>query len=377
MERKMSINRRDFFKRTGKGAMATTALGALGAFSPIADLSETEKSPQKPGAQRMSLDKLKDWEKWGYGMFIHFGLSTFSGWLDPNDRKSGQFEIPPIGAYNPDKLDIDQWVSVARDAGMKYVVLTAKHEYGHCLWPSRHSDYTVANSPVKTDIVEKLVEACQKRGVKAGLYYCSSDLYHRFGSLTRADAKQVFMHAFPKTQQEDLPPYTTSVYQTFMTAQITELLTKYGPIAEMWIDLPGELGRGYRTFLYNYMAELQPETFIMMNKGTPDSTKYDYQYSFPSDLLSIETGMPPESGFEKWRTVEGKEYYMPGEVCDPIGKNWFYAPSDPPRSNLVEQYLACRQRGVNLLLNVPPDRHGLIPDEHIRALKSLQKNAGI
>jgi alpha-L-fucosidase len=377
MKRKMSINRRDFLKRTGQGAIASTALGALGAFSPVTALSDMNKSPQKRGVQRLSLDKLKEWEDWGYGMFIHFGLSTFAGWLDPVERKSQRFEIPPISAYNPDKLDVDQWVSVARDSGMKYVVLTAKHEYGHCLWPSEHTDFTVARSPNQTDVVEKLVQACQKRGVKPGLYYCSSDLYNLFGSVTRAYAKRGFMQSFPKTQDEDLPPYTTSVYQTFMTAQITELLTKYGPISEMWIDLPGELGRGYRTFLYNYMAELQPGTYIMMNKGTPDSTKYDYLYSFPSDLLGIETGMPPESGYQRWRTVEGKEYYMPGEVCDPIGKNWFYSPSDPPRSNLLEQYLACQQRGVNLLLNVPPDKHGLIPDEYIKALMDLRKNAKI
>ncbi len=148
---------------------------------------------------------------------------------------------------------------------------------------------------------------------------------------------------------------------------------------EKRIDLPGELGRGYRTFLYHYMAELRPETYIMMNKGTSDSTRYNYLYSFPSDLLAVERGLPPKSGYQKWRTVEGKEYYMPGEVCDPIGKNWYYRAPDPPRPDqqLLEEYLACRQRGVNLLLNVPPDKHGLIPDEYVQALMRLRKNARI
>ncbi|MCK4789274.1 MAG: alpha-L-fucosidase, partial [Desulfobacteraceae bacterium] len=200
-----------------------------------------------------------------------------------------------------------------------------------------------------------------------------------FGSLTRSDAKRRFMKSFPKTQDEELPPYTTSVYQTFMTAQITELFTKYGPAAEMWIDLPGELGRGYRTFLYHHIAELQPETYIMMNNGVSDSTQYDYHYAFPSDLLAIERGMPPESGYQKWRTIEGKEYYMPGEVCDPIGRHWYYRPPASPRPDrqLLEQYLACRRRGVNLLLDVPPDKHGLVPDEYVQALMRLQKNARI
>ena len=169
MKRKMRIKRRDFLKRTGQGAMAVTALGALGGFSPVTTSLTMKKSPQRPGTQRLSLAKLKEWEDWGYGMFIHFGLSTFV------ERKSQRVENP-ISAYNPDKLDVDQWISVARDAGMKYVVLTAKSEsYGHCLWPSEHTDNTVANSPNQTDVVEKLVQACQKRGIKPGLYYNSSD----------------------------------------------------------------------------------------------------------------------------------------------------------------------------------------------------------
>jgi len=376
MKSRIIINRRNFFKKTGQGAIAATALGALAGFSPVPDSPDLTETKQSPGAQRLSLDKLKKWEDWGYGMFIHFGLPTFTGWPFDFERESKGIESLR-SLYNPDKLDVDQWVSVARDAGMKYVVLTAKHDFGYCLWHSEHTDNSVIKSPNQTDVVEKLVEACQKRGIKAGLYYSASDPFHLFGSLTRSHAKRGFMHSFPKTQEEDLPPYTTSVYQTFMTAQITELLTKYGPIAEIWIDVPGELGRGYRTFLYNYMAELQPGTYIMMNKGVPDSTEFDYPYFFPSDLLAIERGMPPENGYQKWRTVEGKEYYMHGEVCDPIGKEWFYSPSDPPRSNLVEQYLACRQRGANLLLNVPPDKHGLISVEYVQALMNLRKNASI
>lgn len=372
----ININRRNFFKKTGQGVIAATGLGTLKGFSSITDLSAAPEAKKKTGAQRLGLDKLQEWERWGYGMFIHFGLPTYTGWPFDFERESTSVESLRR-LYNPDKLDVDQWVSVARDAGMKYVVLTAKHDFGFCLWNSEHTDNSVASCSNKTDVVEKLVEACQKRGVKPGLYYSSGDPYHLFGSLTRSHAKRGFMHSFPKTQDEDLPPYTTSVYQTFMTAQITELLTRYGSIAEIWIDVPGELGRGYRTFLYNYMAELQPETFIMMNKGVPDSTEFDYLYFFPSDLLAIERGMPPETGYQRWRTVEGKEYYMPGEVCDPIGKEWFYSPSDPPRSNLVEQFRACRQRGVNLLLNVPPDKHGLIPSEYVEALMSLQKNIAI
>ena len=306
-------------------------------------------------------------------MFIHFGISTYVKKENPDGKD-------PATVYAPDRLDVDQWVSVARDAGMKYAVLTAKHGAGHCLWPSKHTDYTVANSANKTDVVEAFCKACGKRGVLPCLYYASSDNHHRFGSRTRLDMTGPWdqTRPFPKSQ-ENLPPYTTSLYQDFQTAQVTELLTQYGPIAETWIDIPGELGRGYRTFLYHHIASLQPQTVIMMNSGTPSAVEYNVTYAWPSDLVAMERGVPTESDPPKWRDIEGKRYYMPVEVCDPIGKEWFWVPGDKPRPDdaLLKQLNACLAHRVNLLLDVPPDTHGLIPDEYAAVLMRLRKNAGI
>jgi alpha-L-fucosidase len=160
---------------------------------------------------------------------------------------------------------------------------------------------------------------------------------------------------------------------------LTELLTQYGPIAETWIDIPGVLGRGYRTFLYDYVARLQPDTVIMMNSGISTQEDYKVEYAWPSDIIAIERSLPVEAGFKKFREIEGKTYYMPGEVCDPIGKEWFWVDGDVPRSDdaLLKQFQACKARGVNLLLDVPPDRHGLIPDDSVQALNRLRKNASI
>ena len=263
---------------------------------------------------------------------------------------------------------------------MKYAVLTTKHVAGHCLWPSRCTDYTVANSTNKTDVVEAFCKACAKRGVLPGFYYCSWDNHHRFGSKTRSDGGPYDgSSSFPKVPVDpaELPAFTTSLYQSFQTAQITELLTQFGPIAETWIDIPGVLGRGYRTFLYNHIARLQPQTVIMMNNGVSDGGQYDVAYAWPSDLIAMERNVPPATGHRTWRQIEGKNYYMPGEVCDPIGKEWFGAVGDRPRPDdvLSKQFEACRAAGVNLLLDVPPDRHGLIPDEAVTALMRLRKNA--
>ena len=157
------------------------------------------------------------------------------------------------------------------------------------------------------------------------------------------------------------------------------MLTQFGPIAETWIDIPGVLGRGYRTFLYERVAALQPETVVMMNSGIADGSSYNVDYAWPSDLIAMERNVPPGSGHKKWRQIEGKSYYMPGEVCDPIGKDWFWVKGDKPRSDqaLATQFEACRSGGVNLLLDVPPDVHGVIPEESVAALMRLRKNAKI
>jgi alpha-L-fucosidase len=312
------------------------------------------------GSQRLSSQKLQSWEKLGYGMFIHFGMSTFVGIENPDGKA-------PATTYAPTELDVAQWVSVARDAGMKYAVLTAKHAAGHCLWPTKHTDYSVANSTDKTDVVEKFVSACRDKGVLPGLYYCSWDNHNRFGSQTASDPSG--WNAM----------FTTSRYQTFQTAQLTELLTQYGPIAETWIDIPCALGRGYRTFLYEHIASLQPETVVMMNSGFTSMDTYNVEYAWPSDLIAFERHVPTDSGFKKWRHIEGKDYYLPGEVCDPIAKKWFWVDGDPLRSDesLAKQFADCKARGVNLLLDVPPDRRGVIPDASVEALKRLCKTTGI
>lgn len=341
---------------TRRAFMASGAAGlVLGGHTTMA-----AENGDRKGNQRLSVERLKQWESLKYGMFLHFGMSTF---VD-NELPDGK---APVETYAPDKLDVDQWISVARDAGMKYAILTTKHVAGHCLWPSTHSDYTVTQSANKTNVVEKFVEACRKRGILPGFYYCSWDNHNRFGSKT------------PSDPAGDTPAFTTSLYQTFQTRQVTELLTQFGPIAEIWIDIPGVLGRGYRTFLYQHMAALQPDTIIMMNSGISTQETYDVEYAWPSDIMAIERSLPPEGGHQAWRTIEGKEYYIPGEICDPIGKEWFHIKEDQPRSNEVLSgiFQASQQRGVNLLLNVPPDQHGVIPDKYIQALSGLKKSAGI
>lgn len=348
-------------------SLATGGLWGLESFKFPVSSTEAEK-----GAQRLSLKQLKRWEAMQYGMFIHFGMSTFTG----DELDNGQSDARRYAPVNPDP---DQWMAVAKEAGMKYAVLTTKHVAGHCLWPSKHTDYTVAHSGNTKDVVGTFLNACRKYGIKPGFYYCSWDNHHTFGSKTPSVVKwNNLMNSFPKDPKMELP-YTSSVYQSFQTAQIEELLTQYGDIAEIWVDIPGVLGRGYRTFLYQHISKLQPDCVIMMNSGISTGENYNVAYAWPSDIIAIERNLPQDGGHKKWRAIEGKNYYMPGEVCDPIGKNWFFVEGDHPRpeEELKNQYLSVTQRGANLLLNVPPDKNGVIPDMHVKALLNLKKNAGI
>jgi alpha-L-fucosidase len=319
--------------------------------------AQANQMEQQTGSQRLSLPQLQAWEKMGYGMFIHFGMSTFDG----DELSKGD---QPSACYAPPVVDVDQWIRTARDAGMKYAVLTTKHVAGHCLWPSKYTDYHTGTSGNKTNVVEAFVEACGKYGIMPGFYYCSWDNHHLMGSETPTYASWGNM-------------FTTEEYREFQWKQLEELLTLYGSIGEVWIDIPGILPRDYRNKLYDQIAKWQPETVIVMNHGIGDGSTFSIPYAWPTDVITIERFLPnSQTKHEKWRTIGGEKYYLPGEVCDPIGKEWFFKDGDMPRSDeeLLGMYLICRSRGSNLLLNVPPDKTGKIPQMYVDALMRLSRH---
>ena len=313
--------------------------------------------------KRLSIEQLQAWEELGYGMFIHFGMSTYLGHELPDGTA-------PASIYAPDRLDVEQWVSVARDAGMKYAILTTKHVAGHCLWPSIHTDYHVGNSTNTADVVELFVNACKKKGIIPGFYYCSWDNHHCLGSVTPSNYYK------DEIGVSDFKPYTSKEYEEFQTAQLEELLTQYGQIGEVWIDIPMVLTRDYRNRLYDDIRQWQPEAIIMMNHGFGNGSDFKINKAWPSDIIAIERDLPDSTYYKKSRKIEGQEYYMPGEVCEPIGKEWFHTSDDQLRSDaeLLGMYLVARTRGTNMLLDVPPDKHGVIPASTVDSLMRLKKN---
>lgn len=315
------------------------------------------------GKQRLTLEQLKDFQSWKYGMFIHWGMSFFDG----KELSAGE----PIETYAPTDLNVDQWISVARDAGMNYAVLTAKHVAGHALWPSRYGDYSVKNSADKTDVVGEYVKACRSKGLKAGLYYCAWDNTNLFGMKHTKDWNE---YALGMTT-------TNSAYRDFMWNQVEELITDYNP-DYLWVDMPKVLPLDDRFKLYYRAVELKPDLIFAYNHSCQNGSTFDPTFAWPSDIMTLERTIPNaysghgDRSYYDWKEILGETYFIPGEMYDTIGRQWFFHDDDPVRSDadLLGMYLTSTGRGVNFLLNCPPDRRGLMPEPWIGGLQRLRKN---
>jgi alpha-L-fucosidase len=325
-------------------------LAALGAAC-----SPGGRSPAKERTPALS-----DWEALRFGMFIHFGMSTFTGY------EFGNFSAQ-AKEYAPTALDVDQWIRVAHEGGMKYAVLTTKHCYGHALWDSRYTAYDVEAGPVKTDVVRAFVDACRKYGLKPGFYY---------------------LLGWDKVNQWARTPED---YEAFCRGQIEELLTGYGPITEIWLDIPWDMGPNTDQVLarlYDRIKSLQPDCLVLLNQGFVDGSAvrempptYAHRECdrppvllWPKDLINGEATVPPASGHDPRIAVRGTMHYLPMETCDTLAHHWFWEAGDALKSvrTLVGLYRSTVDKGANLLLDLAPDRTGRIPEATARRLMEMK-----
>lgn len=297
--------------------------------------SKTNIPEPTPGQQAMIERK--------YGMFLHYGMNTYlnTEWSDGTAAPS---------TYNP-PADIEskaaQWVKNAKTAGMRSIVLTTKHHDGFCLWDSKYTNYDIANPDIKikTDIVRAVSDACQKEGIAFSIYY---SLWDRHEPLYK-----------------DKDPYR---YIVFMKNQLEELMTQYGPIAELWFD--GAWDRRVEDWhlqeVYDHVKKLQPLCQISTNwtigKRPADMQEGDSIIYFPSDFRLWDPFLPVKND-PKIYTYKGKEYYLPFECTQTISVlgNWFAHPEDTTVRELEELeeifYVATANDNC-LLLNIPPNIHG-------------------
>ncbi len=284
-----------------------------------------------------------------FGMFIHFNIPTFStdDWPDPNT---------PVSAFNPTKLDCNQWAEAAKSANMSYGCLTTKHHSGFCLWDTKSTDYNVMNSPVKRDIVREYVNAFRAKGLKVMLYYSILDTHHYLR-----------------------PGHITKKHVELVKEQIRELFSNYGEITALFIDgwespwarisydeIPFE-------DIYLLIKSLQPNCLVM----DLNASKYPASALFYSDIKSYE-----QNAGEKM-DKEGNQ--LASMSCLPVNKNWFWKkefPTSPVKTaaNIVnDNIIPLNKAFCNFILNVAPNQEGLIDDNARKLLSdigNLWKNSG-
>jgi alpha-L-fucosidase len=317
-------------------------------------LTDTAEAPAVAAPDPARADLQREFLRWGFGMFLHFNLATFAD----VDWATGH-EDPVI--FRPAKLDCGQWADAAKAAGMKYAVLTTKHTEGYALWDSETTKHDITACKNyrggKGDVVREFVEAFRKRGLKVGFYYCFPGDY----SQGRLKPGQTDLHG--------LPPEAAGDFVGLMRRQLTELLTKYGPVDLLWIDQYANpyTKAAWPEFL-KLVKSLQPRCLVLAN-NSHDFAETDIQsYEFP--------WMP---------TLPPADNTMASEVCDTIqpGARWFWdqrvgKDQLQPADDIARIVQMLNARQANYLLNVPPDRDGLIPAaqvERLREVGRLLRNA--
>lgn len=286
---------------------------------------------------------------WEFGVFFHFGIRSF--FLNHDDWDGKEM---PASAFNPDRLDCRQWVQVAKDMGAAYTILTCKHHDGFANWPTAYSDYSVAHTPWrggKGDVVREYVDACRALDIKVGLYYS------------------------PAQWQGGTPFSDDAAYDDYFIHQITELLTNYGKIDYLWFDGCGSEHHEYdRDRIVRTIRSLQPEILIF-EMWDPDTRWVGNEAGYaPMPNPNTVTGLDFSVMTTTQRSLGGARF-LPAE-CDCMLRNtWFDCRENEDTIKSVDQLVGMYElsvgHGANLLLNIGPNRHGLLNDADVARVQEF------
>lgn len=310
-----------------------------------------------------------------FGMFIHWGLYSIPGkgeWIRSHQQLTIEEYEPYFEHFNPQQYHPDQWAKAAKAAGMKYMVLTAKHHDGFCLFDSQYTDYKSTNTPCGRDLVREYVEAVRQEGLKVGLYFSLIDWHHP---------------DFPKYADRNHPmrgreKYKEEVidfdrYLEYMHHQIEELVTNYGKIDILWFDFSYDdmCGEKWRaTELMKMVRSHQPEVIVdnrleTSGEGFGSIVTHDIS-DFSGDFVSPEQIVPHEG----IRNVDGEP--VPWELCLTMNNNWGYNPTDhlyKSSRTLIRKLVECVSKNGNMILNVGPDAQGNIPEKSLKILEDFHQ----
>lgn len=341
------MDRREFL-------IATAASSLLG---PRALHAAAHAAGPRPRPTRAQLE----WQRDEFALFVHLGVNTFT------DREWGDgTESPRI--FDPAALDARQWTRAAKAAGVKSMILTAKHHDGFCLWPTRTTTHSVASSPWRGgtgNVVREFVDACRADGIRPGLYLSPWDRHE--------------------------PSYGDSPrYNDLYIAQLTELLTQYGEIHEVWFDGANAEGPNGKKQVYDWprtwgtVRRLQPRA-VMFSDAGPD-VRWIGNESGTAGTTNWSTvdprivSAPGVSGDEVMRSLQQGDrdgtIWRPGETDVSIRPGWFYHPAEDTKvrsaDNLVDLFFTSVGRNSKLLLNVPPTRDGLFHANDVASLRGMR-----
>jgi alpha-L-fucosidase len=308
------------------------------------------------------------WHEMEMNAFVHFTTNTFT------NREWGLGSESP-SSFNPSNLDADQWITVLKKAGFKGVILTCKHHDGFCLWPSKYTEHSVRNSPYKNgkgDVVKEVADACQRNGLKFGVYLSPWDRNHA--------------------------GYGSQEYISYYRNQLKELFTNYGPVFEMWFDGAnggdGYYGGANETRKINgatyydwpktlsLVRNMQPDVIFFSDAG-PSVRWCGNERGIGGEtnwcMITPDTLYAGKVGIEKLlnKGSENGTHWIPAEVNTSIRPGWFYHEEEDSLvkspQQLFEIYLTSVGRGSTLLLNVPPDKSGRIHSQDIASLQGWRK----
>lgn len=324
--------------------------------------------------ERTAYEKRMQWfVQARFGMFIHWGLYAVPArgeWVRSNERMPEEKYMPFFREFDPSAADPKAWVQAAKEAGMGYVILTAKHHDGFCLFDSELTDFKSTNTPMGRDIVREFLEAGREAGLKVGLYYSLIDWHHP--DFPHYGDRYHPMRSGPAASNEERD---FERYLAYMHGQVKELCTRYGRLDVLWFDfsynqLRGEAWRAneladmVRTLqpgiLLNNRLEVSGEGFGSLAQGEPAPCH--------GDFVSPERMVPPEGLFDP----QGRPLYW--ETCTTMNHSWGYCAGDPwykPAPLLLKKLVECVSKGGNFLLNVGPDGNGRIPRQAMDTLKYL------
>jgi alpha-L-fucosidase len=313
------------------------------------------------------VDRMQWWSEARFGMFIHWGLYALPArheWVMSNEQISKKDYKKYVEFFNPDLYDPREWAKLAKNAGMKYVVFTAKHHDGFSMYDSKYSDFKVTNSPIGRDLLKELIDAFRAEDIRIGLYYSLIDWHHPDFLVNE--------HIHPeRNKQEEIANDENrdkNKFQRFLMNQITELLTNYGQIDVLFADFSyphkkNGKGKSYwnSEALYKQIRKLQPNIVLNDRLDLEEEGGWDYK--------SPEQFMP-----KNWVTYQGEK--VPWETCQTFSGSWGYHRDQYTWKSIrqtIVMLIETVSKGGNLLLNVGPTARGVIQDEAVERLEATHQ----